>query len=322
MRKINVLAGLVVLAAHAFGEGAAAEKAARFIPPPGKVLLIVGQSLEDLKAYQKAVPETPAGLMGYTSVQRAQGLNLPADDGGGTQQMRKWVEGYPNTVLQIGLWMVNDCHNVVAGKMDPQLDQLADWIQKTQRPVYLRVGYEFDGPHNHYPPEDYKQAFRYIVERFRARGVTNVAFVWHSYGSTISRPLMDWYPGDDYVDWFAISYFNQPERLMQPMVDLAKAHGKPVMIGEASPWVIQAKYANSWNLWFKPLFKFIAANDIQALSYINCYWDVTPLFKRERWGDARIDAHPEILKQWLAETAKDTYLKASPDLYKTLGYEL
>jgi len=292
----------------------------RFVPPPGKVLLLVGQSVDDIQDYQKKVSTNPGGLMGYTSVERAEGLKLPADEGGGTQHLQKLIDKNPDTVLQIGLWMVNDAANVAREKMDPQLDQLSAWIQNTHRPVYLRIGYEFDGPHNHYPPEDYIQAYHHIVDRFRKNGVSNVAFVWHSYASRLTRPLTDWYPGDDYVDWFGISYFNQPQSYMQPMIDLAKAHGKPVMIAEGSPWVIQTKYANSWNLWFKPLFKFIAANDIKALCYINCNWDTTPQFRHQRWGDTRIQSNAEILKQWLDETGQDRYLKASPDLYKSLGY--
>jgi hypothetical protein len=307
--------GLMLIGSSGF----CADSTSRFVPPPGHVLLLVGQSVEDIQAYEHVVSTTPAGLMGYTSVGRAQGLNIPSNDGGGTQQLRKLVDHHPNQVLQIGLWMVNDCVNVAKGKMDPQLDRIGDWLRETHRPVYLREGYEFDGPHNHYPPQDYIDAFRHIVDRYRKNGITNVAFVWHSFASPVGRPLMDWYPGDEYVDWFAISYFNQPQRYMQPMVDLAKAHGKPVMIAEAAPWVIQTKYANAWNLWFRPLFKFIEANDIRALSYINCDWDGTPLFKRQRWGDTRLHRNPEILQQWLDETAQERYLKASPDLYKTLG---
>lgn len=47
---------------------------------------------------------------------------------------------------------------------------------------YIRIGYEFDNPENHYDPENYKLAFRRIVDRFKDVNLTNVAFVWHSYG--------------------------------------------------------------------------------------------------------------------------------------------
>ena len=282
----------------------------------------MGQSLEDIQAYEDATHVIPGGLMSYTSVQKAEGLTEPADVGGGTQESQSFVDQYPNTVLQIGLYMVNACDDVARGKMDSQIDKIATWVRGTHRPVFIRVGYEFDGPHNHYSPSDYIRAYRYVVGRFRQLGVTNAAFVWHSYASVVTSPLTDWYPGDEYVDWFGISYFNQPQRYMQPVIDLAKQHKKPVMICEGSPWVVQTKYANSWNLWFAPLFKFIAANDIKAVSYINCDWDATPMFRQQRWGDARLRSNTEVLGRWRQEGAsQDRYLKSSPDLFGSLGFD-
>src|ERR1017187_10811862 len=101
---------------------------------------------------------------------------------------------------------------------------------------------------------------------------------------------------------------------MQPVIQFARARRKAVMIGESSPATFKTRYVNAWNLWFVPLFKFIQANDIKALSYISCDWDAWPQFVPMHWGETRLQANPEILQRWLAETAKDTYLKSSPDL--------
>ena len=58
-------------------------------------------------------------------------------------------------------------------------------------------------------------AFRYIVDACR-RGLTSptqnkVIFVWHSWASQRINniKLIDFYPGDDYVDWIGISLFQQ-----------------------------------------------------------------------------------------------------------------
>jgi hypothetical protein len=312
-----VLSGVCALSVRSYGE----KLRARFEPPSGKVLLIIGQSLEDIQAYENSTHVVPGGFMAYTSVQAAEGLTDLFNQGDGSQEAQMLVDQYPNAALQIGLYMVDACESVARGEMDSQIDKIATWIQKTRRPVYLRVGYEFDGPHNHYPPKEYVAAYRHVVDRFRTLKVRNVAYVWHSYASRSSRPLTDWYPGDGYVDWFGISYFNQPQRYMQPMVDLAKQHGKPVMISEGSPWVVQTKYTNAWNLWFVPLFKFMAANDIKALSYIGCNWDATKQFETQRWGDTRLQSNPEILHHWSQETSQDRYLKASPELFNLLGFD-
>ena len=53
--------------------------------------------------------------------------------------------------------------------------------------VFLRIGYEFDGPHNHYDPQDYKKAYIYLADKINEEGVTNAVFVWHSYASATER---------------------------------------------------------------------------------------------------------------------------------------
>lgn len=314
LKKHPVLLSTALMAV-AYGNAAAA----RFEPPAGKILLMVGQSQEDVRDYVSAAHVVPGGVMSYTSIERVQGLDAPWNEGDGTQFAQNLVEDYPDTVLQIGLWMVDDCAGVARGDLDTNVDRLGAWIQSTRRPVFLRVGYEFDGPHNHYPPQDYIQAYRHIVDRFHKQGVRNVAYVWHSYANNTSHPLEAWYPGDDYVDWFGITYFNQPQSFMQPMVNLAKAHGKPVMIAEGSP--MGMANGTSWNRWFAPLFNFMQQNDIKGLSYIGCDWNATQQFKTQGWGDTRLQSNPELLKQWLKQTSQERYLKASSDLFRLLGYD-
>lgn len=315
MRRILLALSFISL----FGGSACAT--AKFEPPAGRILLIGGQNLEDIQATIEASHQIPGGVMSYTSLAQAEGTETAYKAGDGTQHAQKLVELYPQSALQIGLWMVGDCGRIASGDLDSAIDRLGEWIRKTNRPVYLRVGYEFDGPHNHYPPKDYVKAYQRLVDRFRKNGITNVAFVWHSYGSVASKDISPWYPGDSYVDWVGLSYFNQPQGYMKPVVEFAKLHQKPLMIGEASPWVMQTKYANSWNLWFKPLFKFARENNVKAISYISCDWNSMAQFAGQKWGDTRLQTSPEILKQWLSETSQATYLKASPELFKTLGFD-
>jgi len=294
---------------------------ALFEPPDGKTLLLIGQSLEDIQPYVATTKVVPAGFMEYTSTKDGEGVDQTSNAGDGTQAPQKLAESYTHTVLQIGFYLVDDGDAVIHGERNASIDRMADWIKNSGRPVFLRIGYEFDNPDNHYDPKDYVTMFRYIVDRFRRRGVMNVAYVWHSEASRLSRPLGNWYPGDDYVDWVGISYFNQPQGYMQPALDFAKQHGKPVMIAESSPLFVQAKFSNSWNLWFSPLFKFISANSIKALCYINSDWDATDMFRNEKWGDARVQSGRETLARWIQETSKDRYLKSSPELFSVLGWD-
>jgi len=301
------------------GSLVATNSTARFEPPGGKILLLAGSTQEDIQGYMDVTHILPAGLMGYVAI-GGEGLISPYSEGSGTQDLPKLAGDYPGAVLQIGLYLVDSCAAIAHGDKDADIDRLGDWSQKTRRPIFLRPGYEFDGPHNHYAPKDYIQAYRRIVDRFRKHGVQNVAYVWHSYASVGSSRIDQWYPGDDYVDWVGISYFNQPQSYMQPVLTFARARGKPVMICEFCPAMIQTKYSNAWNLWFIPFFKFIKDNDIKALCYINHDWYAGLQFKKFHWGDTRLQSNPEILRRWLAETAQDCYQKSDPTLFKQLGF--
>ena len=53
-------------------------------------------------------------------------------------------------------------------------------------------------------------AYKRIVDRLRAKGVENTAYVWQSTGFISGQEHLEgWYPGDDYVDWCGVSFFNR-----------------------------------------------------------------------------------------------------------------
>ena len=294
-------------------------RAASFAPPQGKTLLIVGQDMKAIKGYLDAGNAPPSGFAAYTSVE-AEGLSEMANNGGGLQNTWEIVDRFPDTVLQIGFYMVDSAAKVAAGDVDENLDRIAGFIRAADRPVYLRIGYEFDLPDNGYKPDEYIAAYRHVVDRFRKDGVQNAAYVWHSYAGPETRPVEDWYPGDDYVDWFAVSWFDQPKGPAEAFAALARKHGKPLMIAEAAPWRLTTAKASTWKAWFAPLFKFIRKNNVAALCYINCDWDTLPLFNDKQWGDTRVQSNPDILRRWKARAASGRFLKSGPRLFPSLGY--
>jgi hypothetical protein len=293
----------------------------RFVPPAGKILLFAGQSNKAIRNYVKATGAVPAGLMLYTSVQQVDALYEPSDCGGGECCGSALLREYPDAALQLGLYMVDALDAIADGVYDTNIDRIGAWIKDAKRPVYLRIGYEFDGPHNHYEPAAYVKAYRYIVDRFRRNGVDNAAYVWHSYAAFPPMRHLDWYPGDDYVDWFGITYFAQSEAEMKPVIVLAKEHGKPVMIAESSPNGIGTRQGTvSWQRWFKGYFDFIIKYDVRAFSYINDDWDSLPMFKDFHWKDARLNSNRIVRKKWNEETRKERYLLASKGLFALLGF--
>jgi hypothetical protein len=305
----------------------AADKLGKFEPPDGKILLIVGQDQPALDAYLKDVGKA-GGFMFYTSVQRLEGVSRPIPYGGGAWDFPVDFYVYQNMVLQIGLWMsgitggVDDLDRVANGTYDTNLDTLGDWIKNWARPVYLRVGYEFDNPDFKYTAEKYIWAYKHIVDRFRARGIDNVAYVWHSYASNDSTWAVNWYPGDDYVDWVGISFFNTGNSsALDSIAALAAQHHKPLMIAESTPSGIGTLIGQaSWDDWFKPYFDFIAAKKVKAISYINWDWETIPMFAGQGWGNCLIQNNAVVKNNWLTETSQQKYLSSSSTLFHELGY--
>ena len=215
------------------------------------------------------------------------------------------------------------------GKYDDVIRQYSAWAKTTARPIYLRIGYEFDGPHNALEPAEYVRAYRRIVDIMREEGVDNVALVWHSYSYKTYRdyPLSDWYPGDDYVDWVGISVFFQPydDPDLGPesdaVLEFARAHRKPVMIAESNPVLgIEKEGTGTWDSWFVNFFTMTYAKNIKAISFVNADWPRFAIEGIGDWKDARIYNNPRIASAWFEETRKNRYLKQSRELFQQLGY--
>ncbi|MEM7138678.1 MAG: hypothetical protein AAF500_19015, partial [Myxococcota bacterium] len=185
----------------------------KFVPSSGQTLLVLGQNLDDIDGLTTAFPDdtTPGGWAAYWGIPSTDGLTTTiTTDNGDRHNHQVLVDRFPNSAIQSAVWMVGTygvAKDTGDGVYDDVIVAFSDWAKSVDAPIYLRIGYEFDGPHNELEPTEYVTAYTRFVDITRDEGVTNVAFVWHSYAS---RPyngyaLSDWYPGDDYVDWVAVS---------------------------------------------------------------------------------------------------------------------
>lgn len=221
---------------------------------------------------------------------------------------------------QIGLSMTVDGspdqhyeQDVAAGTYDSNIDALGDALSTLGRPVYIRIGYEFNGSWNGYHADTYKQAFQRVTDRLRAKA-TNFATVWCAYPATTS---LDYYPGDNYVDWFGVDIFDSGDiesSDVAEFLDLADAHKKPVMIGESTPRGVGVLDGQkSWDSWFKPYFDLIhRRKEIKAFSYINWNWASYPQWSS--WGDARLQMNDVVTANYRAEMQKSLYLHSPSSL--------
>lgn len=109
--------------------------------------------------------------------------------------------------------------SIINGEFDANFKNWGEGIKNTGAPVFLRLGNEMNGnwsdwshKNNYNDPDLYKLAFRHIVSIFKKDHVDNAYFIWNP--NVVSAPLFDWnhaamyYPGDDFVDFVGMTYYN------------------------------------------------------------------------------------------------------------------
>jgi hypothetical protein len=359
------------------GTGPQPDSISKYEPPGNKILVFIGQQEEDiggniypLESFGPTAvdPEDPFGY-GYIE-KMVEAHNAPMPGGISIYNFLQMREGEPflatgdylervaddprfdNTAYHLSLGMAHVNEQVAAGMFDAVIGQLGDKIASYQRPVYLRIGYEFDNVgHGNPDPEVFKTAWRRIVDVLHANGVNNFATVFSSIFLFESVPFLtncdpgnpldcyrheDYYPGDAYVDWMGASFWFGPGMLLDSrcldMLNFARRKDKPVMLSETAPMFADLKLN-----WLEPIFlarfelyfDFLERNreQIKAIHYINDHWQINPY-----WGevpiyqtfanmDSRLHVNSKVRSLWLEKMAQtDIYLNAHENLFNELGY--
>jgi cellulose synthase (UDP-forming) len=100
---------------------------------------------------------------------------------------------------------------IIEGNYDGYLDAFSKQINLLRRPIYLRFAHEPDNPL--YPwsasggnsPAEFKEAWKYVYNRFKANGVYNVIWVWNPWKA---EAVDAYFPGKEYVDWIGVTNLN------------------------------------------------------------------------------------------------------------------
>jgi hypothetical protein len=156
-------------------------------------------------------------------------------------------------------------YEIIKGKLDAYIDKWADAARAFGHPMVVAFGVEMNGDwfpwsgiyyggdewvgerKNWMGPENFKAAYRHVVDRVRARGATNIKWMFHT--NNYSYPMDTWnfapayYPGSDYVDWLGLSVYGQqfkdePNPGIGSLVDWPYQEmcgldpNKPIMIAE------------------------------------------------------------------------------------------
>ncbi len=112
---------------------------------------------------------------------------------------------------------------IIAGKWDDYIDSWADGAKAFGKPLLVSFCNEMNG--DWFPwsgcyygganggNEVFKNAWRHVVDRVRARGADNIRWVFHvnefSVGTEKWNAIASYYPGSDYVDWLGLSIYGK-----------------------------------------------------------------------------------------------------------------
>ena len=227
--------------------------------------------------------------------------------------------------------------HIVAGDCNVYIDRWAVAARAFGKPLLVSFACEpnsnwfpwagkFNGG-NRGGPEMYKRAYRYVVDRLRAAGVTNIAWVFHA--NSTSHPEKAWndmaryYPGPDYVDWLGMSAYGQiapgdgdedwvswSDAMDKPYAELAALDSsKPIMLAEFGV----GEFPDSGNKakWLQAAFAGMNSGRYPRLKAA-VFWHERWQNKDESYSDLRVQSSPASLKAYAAGVANPFWLDHLP----------
>jgi hypothetical protein len=331
---------------------------AKYEPPDGKIYHGSGWDYSgSQRIYENMFPgdKRPLILQVNTSIPGTRGTSVARMMQGLTQPIvhadSQFVEfsmhwqGRDASVMLDSIYFYTD-------QWDQYVDMLDSAFMLTNRPIFFRIGFEFNGNWNPYHPWIYPQAFRKLVLELRRRGRDNFATVWcyepdadGSFADS-TRQGWKWYPGDDVVDWFGLDLF-QVEHFDPALPDsgrggltkkgkseaflrFAEARRKPVFLNEFSsihtvstPDSLDPNGNDGradWEAFFVPFFQFVENHPgIKGWNYIDVNWNVVGHYGEQGWRDARLEINRVLRENWVAQMTGERFLHAGYDITQEVG---
>jgi hypothetical protein len=164
-------------------------------------------------------------------------------------------------------------------------------------------------------PERYRDAYRHIINIFRAQGADNITWVFHLNAG--SNPIASWntmaayYPGDDYIDWIGVSAYGAQtltdswelltDVLDQSYTELSQVSAsKPLAILEYG--VIDDGIPGHKAAWIKEGLDSLKAERYPRIKGIS-YWHSKFKNADETYSNMRLDSSPDVLQAYKNEVA-------------------
>ena len=218
--------------------------------------------------------------------------------------------------------------SILTGQWDEYIDRWADGAKAIGGPIFVSLCNEMNGdwfpwsgvfygggrpiagtdPVRYVGPEYFKRAYRYIVDRVRARGASNVLWIFHL--NNFSEPYMSWnalaqyYPGPNYVDWLGLSVYGQlesddskwdlfDEMIQKPYDEICQLDpDRPIMVTE---WGVgEFPTRGDKAAWITTAFDHLSTRfpRLRAAIYWNERWQNS---KTMLYSNLRVDSSPGAL---------------------------
>jgi len=290
---------------------------------------------EELDAYREISDKHPAVLMWFqpwaeSGANQFDTAAVVATLRAGTIPMITWEPWNPgvdsNLVKNPGEQPEYKLQRIIDGEFDDYIREWARAIRNVGGPVMLRPMHEMNG--DWYPwgaeangntPVQFIAAWRHVHDLFEEEGATNVTWVWSvnrtSHPDVRENRPAALYPGDDYVDWTAMSGFNWGttrqwmtwmtfDDLYEEPIKFLESVGKPIAISEFGSVEVSGDKAE----WIEDAYERIRIE--HPLVGIVVYYD-NPEKGLKGEQDWQIASSPESLAAY-QEAVSDPYYVAAP----------
>ncbi|TAK70944.1 MAG: hypothetical protein EPO13_01510 [Actinomycetota bacterium] len=172
--------------------------------------------MEQAEAKAGREPNAVGTFLGWDQDFRPDGVQKAWEKG--TLPMLTW-ESTANLALDPDADRKYQLSNIIDGSFDAYIDKFASDVKALGLPMVIRFDHEMNGawyPWSEKKPAnargEYVQAWRHVVDRFRAIGADQyVIWLWapNRVDSVLLNGVVDtdiarYYPGDDYVDWIGV----------------------------------------------------------------------------------------------------------------------
>lgn len=198
-----------------------------------------------------------------------------------------------------------------------------DWFPWNGRWNGGSITTEYGDPNVPDGPERFRNAYRHIIDIFRAQDVQNITWVYHINAG--SDPAEHWnsmaayYPGDDYIDWIGVSVYGPqiPGDDWQSFTDILDgAYPELTAISDTKPLavlefgVVEQGIAENKAQWIRDALQAIKSNRyprIKAISYWHSKWRNDD----RSISNMKIDSSPEALLAY-KEIIQDPFFVVVP----------